>query len=134
MAPEDSRRAWRAWLLAGLLLIGSWATLAVWTPPDDQTYTICLFRRLTHHACPTCGMTRALALLAKGDWRASIALHPLGLPLAAELVLLWSLSPLAMLRSHHLSARSVHVLLFANIAVFMMVWVLRLLHVFPSLN
>jgi len=107
-------------------MLGTWAVLALWTPPEDAAYTLCLFRRLTHLPCPTCGMTHALALLAKGDWRGSLARHPLGLPFAAELVLLWLLAALALRRGYRPSAARVRMLVFANAAVFLGAWVARL--------
>jgi hypothetical protein len=43
-----------------------------------------------HVPCPGCGTTRALALLARGDWGASLRLQPLAVPMlgAAGLVVL----------------------------------------------
>jgi hypothetical protein len=49
----------------------------------------CPFRRLLGIPCAGCGMTRALAHLAVGDWRSALALHPLAPLVAAELVLAW---------------------------------------------
>jgi hypothetical protein len=42
---------------------------------------LCPFRRLTGHACPTCGMTRACVAALRGDVAASFAAHPLAVPL-----------------------------------------------------
>ena len=61
---------------------------------DNRYFSICQFRRLTGLPCPTCGVTRSLAMLAKGEWQRAIAYHPLG-PLVAValcggwLYLLW---------------------------------------------
>lgn len=43
----------------------------------------CPMQQVFHHACPTCGMSRALALLVHGDFAESLALQPLALPAVA---------------------------------------------------
>jgi hypothetical protein len=40
----------------------------------------CPSARFFHVACPGCGMSRALALLAHGEVGASLAMHPVALP------------------------------------------------------
>jgi len=39
---------------------------------------LCLFHRLTGVPCLTCGLTRSVCLFARGEWRASLAMHPSG--------------------------------------------------------
>jgi hypothetical protein len=46
----------------------------------------CLFTGVFHHACPGCGLTRALDLLWRGHWHEAVAMNPL-CPLA--FLLLW---------------------------------------------
>jgi len=48
----------------------------------------CPTAQLFHFPCPGCGMTRALKLLAEGDLRASLAMHPLAVPTALSQVAL----------------------------------------------
>ena len=79
----------RAWLLAGLAGLAGLAILHVWTPSSDPNAALCLSRRLFQLPCPACGMTRAFALLAKGEWRAAFNLHPLAPVLALEASLGW---------------------------------------------
>ncbi|HEY7564960.1 MAG TPA: DUF2752 domain-containing protein [Acidimicrobiia bacterium] len=62
---------WGGWIGVGLV-----AFLALWTPSDDGP-TLCPFALLTGIACPGCGMTRAIAWLARGDFTTSVAYHPL---------------------------------------------------------
>ena len=51
-----------------------------------STVVVCPFRRLTHHACPFCGLTRSVAALLRGNLRESVAWHPLGWAVAAAAV------------------------------------------------
>lgn len=44
----------------------------------------CPMQQLFHHACPTCGMSRALSLLLRGQVAQSFALQPLALPAVAS--------------------------------------------------
>lgn len=83
------RRPWRPWLLAGLVGLAGLAVLHVWTPSNDPATAVCLSRRLFHLPCPGCGLTRAFAHLAKGEWRAAFTLHPLAPFLALEAILGW---------------------------------------------
>ncbi len=38
--------------------------------------SLCALRHVAGLACPTCGLTRAFALLARGAWREALVLHP----------------------------------------------------------
>jgi hypothetical protein len=90
LAPAQSRRgAWLAWLAAGAVLALAWAALAA--PHAAGVGPLCALRRATGLACPTCGVTRALTLLARGAWRESLALHPWGAALALQLAGAWIL-------------------------------------------
>jgi hypothetical protein len=86
--PPD-RRSSILWTLAGLAGLAGLLVLHVWVPASGLQNTVCLFRRLTGIPCPGCGMTRAFAHLAKGEWAAAARDHPLAFPLAAEIVLAW---------------------------------------------
>ena len=83
--------ALRRWLLMGLAGLAGLAVLHVWVPSGDPSGAICLSRRLLHIPCPGCGMTRAFAHLAKGEWGAALVLHPLAPVVALEMVLGWIL-------------------------------------------
>lgn len=82
-------RSWRLWLLAGFVGLAGLAVLHVWTPSGDPSTAVCLSRRLFHLPCPGCGLTRAFAHLAKGEWAAAFVLHPLAPVLALEAILGW---------------------------------------------
>lgn len=67
----------RVWMLGPLALV-----FLLWWTPTDQGPTICPFALLTGHACPGCGMTRAMAYLVRGDFDQALLYHPLAPVLA----------------------------------------------------
>lgn len=79
----------RRWFLAGLVGLAGLAVLHVWVPSGDPSGAICLSRRLLRLPCPGCGMTRAFAHLAKGEWAAAVTDHPLAPFIALEFILGW---------------------------------------------
>lgn len=79
----------RLWLCAGFLGLAGLAVFHVWVPSGDPSSALCLSRRLFHLPCPGCGMTRAFAHLAKGEWAAAVADHPLAPVIALEFILGW---------------------------------------------
>jgi hypothetical protein len=98
-APEAvSRHRWLSWGLAGVVVLLLLCSGGV----------ACPMQRVFHQPCPTCGMTRALALLVRGQWLASLSLQPLALPamvcswlvLGEAVLALWQRTPPAeLLRS-----------------------------------
>lgn len=62
-----------------------WAALAAqaaWGLPPAGV-TLCPFKLITGHDCPGCGMGHSIVYAMRGDWRASLHAHALGLPLYA---------------------------------------------------
>ncbi len=61
----------------------------------------CLFKMLLHVPCPSCGATRAVMAVFRGDVTGAFCLNPLGLLLAAVLMLLpvWLLADLLRCRA-----------------------------------
>ena len=55
------------WLFINLLLI------------DKHAYNVCLFKKITHLPCPSCGSTRSVAELLHGNITNAILINPLGL-------------------------------------------------------
>ncbi|WP_294617109.1 DUF2752 domain-containing protein [uncultured Bacteroides sp.] len=56
--------------------------------------TACLFKRLFHIPCPSCGATRAIMALMRGEVGESLMLNPIGIVLALMLagIPLWMLA------------------------------------------
>lgn len=112
--------------MLGVAGVAAVLLLQRWMPPDDPRLTVCWLRRVTHHECATCGMTRAMAHLVRGEFAAAAARHPLALPLAAEGALLWLAAPFAMARRWWPSGRQGLVWVYAHVALLLMVWLARL--------
>jgi hypothetical protein len=55
-------------------------------PPSG--FGICMFKTVTGVPCPSCGSTRAMLLLTKGEVRDSIMMNPFGLIVAALMVVI----------------------------------------------
>jgi hypothetical protein len=96
MSPQDRvtttaaprTAAFTGWATTGALIAAAPAVLRALAVPGDP---VCARRALTHVNCPTCGLTRALALLTRGDLAASLALHPWAPVLAAQAIAGWFL-------------------------------------------
>jgi hypothetical protein len=117
--------ALRRWLLTGLAGLAGLAVLHVWVPSGDPSGAICLSRRLLHIPCPGCGMTRAFAHLAKGEWGAALALHPLAPVVALEMVLGWIAWGAAVFRRPFSLPVRIETLLVANAAALCALWLGR---------
>jgi hypothetical protein len=80
-------------ILGGLALVGGLAVR--WLYLDRLGITLCTFKMTTGIPCMTCGGTRTLALLARGDLAGALAMNPL--VAAAFLVLVpWALTDLVL--------------------------------------
>lgn len=67
------------------------AKILLWSyvlPPSIAHHSGCIFKSVTGVPCPTCGLTRSVSLLLRGDITSSLAVHPLGFPVLAAIVLL----------------------------------------------
>jgi hypothetical protein len=126
----NRRSAW-LWALAGLAGLAGVLILQVWVPAAGPERSICFSRRVLHLPCPGCGMTRAFAHLAKGEWSAALAAHPLSPVLAVELLLIWLAWGRAALRGLPLPGPLprpawVERAVIAHVAVLCALWVGRL--------
>jgi hypothetical protein len=132
-APALPGRGVVLWLGALVAAVAGFLVFQIWVPAEGREASICVLRRCFDLPCPTCGMTRGLAHLAKGEWGAAWSAHPLAAPFALEMFVLWVVWGLrlgapaaprwaARLRSHDWELQ----LLFANLAIFGAVWLGRL--------
>lgn len=51
-----------------------------------EAFGACMFKNATGVPCPSCGSTRAMLLLAEGDFVGSVLLNPVGLILAVVML------------------------------------------------
>lgn len=87
---RDRRSVW-TWALAGLAGLAAVALFHVWVPDPDPARAFCFSRRFLGIPCPGCGLTRAFAHLAKGEWSAALIAHPLAPLFAVEALAGWLL-------------------------------------------
>lgn len=114
-------------MLAGLSLGLLWLVFLVWTPSAARSDSICLLRRSTGISCPTCGMTRAAAHLARGEVAAASALHPLALPFLSQVLAGWCWWGVTVLCGRRLVlGRALAWLVGLNTAAFLALWIYRL--------
>jgi hypothetical protein len=78
-------------------------------------------------ACPACGLTRAAAAAARGDFAASLRFHPLLALLAIEVAVAFGLWARQLLFDRPVPRRAVSAVALATGALFLAVWVARLL-------
>lgn len=86
--------------------------------------SICLFLNLTGIPCPSCGMTRATISFIKGDLSGAFYNHPL-----------FFLPAVVVLISHKKVRKNKAVfnwLVFSSIAVLLIVYIIRLVKLFPD--
>ena len=112
--------------VAGALL----TVAAVVDPERPLAFDVCLWRRLTGHPCLTCGLTRSVCHAIRGEWSASLALHPAGI-LVVGALLGWGVwSALEAWRGESIRADLASLVgasvLRAGLAVSTFVWILRL--------
>lgn len=126
-APDGERRRPRRAAVAGLALAGLIlaVALASYRFEIDRGPTLCLFRRATGTACPTCGLTRASALLLRGEVRAAVAMHPALPVLAAEGAILGAVWVAGRRRGANPFERWAVPIAGANLAGLLLLWIVR---------
>lgn len=77
-------------VLAGCITGLAWILLHYFIPTATGTsgVVVCPIKNLSGYPCPSCGTTRALILLLKGDPLSSAGVNPLGLILGPLLIIL----------------------------------------------
>lgn len=91
MGTTDFRKVfiWLVPIFLGVLVF--WANQSSSTEEASFFFLKCPFYFLTEWLCPTCGMTRSIISLLRGEWLMSWEYHPLGGLLFISLVLYWGL-------------------------------------------
>ena len=56
--------------------------------PESNKYSVCIIKSISGFPCPSCGTTRAVLLLFKGDFIGSIMINPFGIIISAILILM----------------------------------------------
>ncbi|WP_293871875.1 DUF2752 domain-containing protein [Flavobacterium sp.] len=54
----------------------------------NETVRVCLFKNVTCYPCPSCGTTRAIALLLEGKITASLLMNPFGIIVLIMMILM----------------------------------------------
>jgi hypothetical protein len=80
-------------VLGALALVGGAAVR--WLHLDRMGFTLCTFKATTGLPCMTCGGTRTLALLARGDLAGALAMNPL-VAVAFFVLVPWALADLLL--------------------------------------
>ena len=115
---------WWAWGATGLAATIAWAWLSGMSSAPVEP--LCLFYRVTHVSCPTCGMTRAFLSLAHGDVRSALAFHPWAISFAAQALAGWLVWALALARVLIRPDRYVPAAVALNAAALAVLWLARL--------
>ena len=129
--PRDPARATQLlgmWLGAGVAALAAFFALGWWAHPEQSRVLLCGFRALTGIPCPGCGMTRAMAALARGEWTAALRYHPFAPLVLAEGAWLWAAVGAALLRGRALAISNVLLqrLVIWQAAAFVALWLGRL--------
>jgi len=93
----------RTWLLLGLAGAVGFYVLGHVRVLTQNGYVFCGFYATTGIPCPGCGLTRAIAALARGEIRTALRLHPFAPLLLVEAVVLWALGTRELLRRRALA-------------------------------
>jgi hypothetical protein len=98
----DHERLWLSVALAGAALMVLWVAAG----HEEWPHLICPFRQITGIPCFTCGGTRAVLALTRGDVRAALVWNPLvAVSAIAALVWLFYAAVVTALRAPRLRVR-----------------------------
>jgi len=125
---DASRRALYAWVALGVLGAAAFVLLGEVPALTGGGFVICAFKRTTGISCPGCGMTRAMAALARGDLWSALQLHPFAPLLLVESVLLWLMGARSLLRRGvlDLPSKLIERLIVWQGAALLVLWIARL--------
>lgn len=126
-APVE-RSAWSGprRVLPAAALAGACAVAALSPVGDSEGQVLCPYRLATGGWCPGCGCTRALSAVVRGDVGASLTLNPWTLMILAQAVVIVGWFAAAPERARAWWTRHDTAVLKANLAIGVMIWVVRL--------
>lgn len=77
-----------AFSLLVFILGFSWVYLFLTNNEINKNFVVCIFKQTTSLPCPSCGVTRSVISLAKGQIYNAILINPLGILVASLMLLL----------------------------------------------
>ena len=82
----------------GIIAGYSWLIWSLWHYGKHNEITPCLFKNITGVACPSCGSTRSVMELSKGNITDALLINPLGIVITAIMLILpfWLLYDVAL--------------------------------------
>lgn len=75
-------------LFTACLLAYLWLYFNYINHNKTSTFTICYFKNITNLPCPSCGATRSIISLSKGNFNESVITNPLGLLMSAFMIII----------------------------------------------
>jgi hypothetical protein len=102
---------------------------------QEDSFNICLFKRVTGLPCPSCGTIHSIVSILHGDFRKALWENPLGFPdlLIVAILPFWILADLVFGKEsfYRIYLRTVEVLkmkgvLFAVLSVIFIIWLYKL--------
>lgn len=78
-------------LTLGLIAGYSWLAYNLWQQNAVNNKPVCFFKRTTGIPCPSCGNTRSVMAIIKGNFTDAILINPIGLIIACVMLItpLW---------------------------------------------
>jgi hypothetical protein len=131
----QSDRLWR------FATLGSSSTLLLatfWYASSDRWgFVACPIRKVLGIPCPSCGMTRSLISLVRGDWLGSLQYHAFGPLLLGGLILLGMHSTIELvcnrpLRTFYTSLFYHRKLQLFSLQLFLIYYILRIINIIPT--
>lgn len=79
-----------------------WIYFSLWHEhAASNSANVCMFKQITNMPCPSCGSTRSITNLTKGNFKEALAINPLGYFIATVMILapLWIIADIISKRN-----------------------------------
>ncbi len=114
------------WAGAGAVALLVALALRFFPLPAGPENSICFVRHFVGIPCPGCGLTRAFAALARGEWAQAVRLHPLAYLFAGQFLFAWLAWGDRVWRGNEwVSRRGLNLTLATDAALLLAVWIVR---------